>query len=161
MNCLQCAGKMKTQKENYSYRECGLSGITLIGVAVSRCKECGEFEVAIPKIEELHRIIALSVIRKPARLSPKEIRFLRTYLGWSGVDFADYMGVKPETVSRWEKGDQLIGMPTDRLLRLMIATKQPRKDYSLEILKTVEPKPSSQTRIQMKIYDGRWEPIAA
>ena len=62
--------------------------------------KCGEHEVAIPRIEDLHRTIAQAVIAKRERLTPAEIRFLRKFLGWSGADFAAHVGTTPETVSR-------------------------------------------------------------
>lgn len=40
------------------------------------------------------------IARSPERLGPAEIRFLRKYVGYSGKDFARFVGVTPETVSR-------------------------------------------------------------
>ena len=82
------------------YDACGLPGVTLVDVEVSRCGHCGQYEVAIPRIDELHRAMATALARKAARLTPAEIRFLRTTLGWSGRELADHMGAAPETVSR-------------------------------------------------------------
>ena len=56
----------------------------------------------IPKIEKLHRTIAMAIVGKKTRLTAEEIRFRRKYLGWSGADFARHMGVTPESISRWE-----------------------------------------------------------
>jgi len=152
---------MKTKRENYRYDAVGLPGITLKHVEVSRCPTCGEYEVAIPQIEDLHRVIAHAVIRKRERLTPAEIRFLRKFLGWSGADFGAYMGTTPETVSRWEHGSTPMGVTADRLLRLMIAAGQPKADYSLDTLKLVarlDPKP---LRLGVKVSDGHWEAVAA
>jgi len=85
-----------------------------------RCASCGEYEVAIPAIDELDRTLASAVIRKPARLSGAEVRFLRSYLGYSGADFAKLIGSDPATVSRWEGDKQAIGHHTDLLLRAMV-----------------------------------------
>jgi hypothetical protein len=74
---------MKTKRENYRYEAVGLPGITLQGVEVSRCGKCGEYEIAIPRIEGLHRVIAEAVISKKDRLTAAEIRFLRKHLGWT------------------------------------------------------------------------------
>jgi putative zinc finger/helix-turn-helix YgiT family protein len=86
---------------------------------------CGETYTSIPAIEGLHRQIAAAVIRKKGRLAPAEIRFLRKWLGWSGVDFAKRTGTKPETVSRWENGRTLMGPQADRLLRVLVAKETP------------------------------------
>ena len=144
MKCLRCASTMRTRRENYKYDACGLPGITLVGVGVARCPKCGDHEVAIPRIEDLHRAIAQAVIRKKGRLTPEEVRFLRKYLGWSGSDFSSHIGVTPETVSRWEQGAARVGATADRLLRLMVVTREPASDYSLDILKEIpgdEPAP--------------------
>ena len=34
-------------------------------------------EVTIPAVEKLHRAIALSLVKKPGKLAPEEVRFLR------------------------------------------------------------------------------------
>jgi hypothetical protein len=50
-----CGSRMKTKRENYRYETVGLPGITRQSVEVGRCGKCGEYEVAIPRIEDLHR----------------------------------------------------------------------------------------------------------
>jgi putative zinc finger/helix-turn-helix YgiT family protein len=112
----------------------GLPHVTIKGVEVSRCEECGETEVVIRAIESLHRVIAGALIRKRHRLAPLEIKFLRKYLGWSGSDFAQHMGTTPETVSRWENGRKPMGSAADRLLRLMVASRAPVSDYTVDVL---------------------------
>lgn len=83
----------------------------------------------LPKIEQLHRAIALGVVAKRPRLTAAEIRFLRKYLGWSGAAFAKHMGVTPESVSRWENDREQMGAVADRLLRLMVVTRAPVSEY--------------------------------
>lgn len=122
---------MTSQRESYDYSASGLP-VVLDGVAVYRCTECGEHEVSLPRVEELHRVIARGVIRKPTRLGPPEIKFLRKWLGHSGEDLAELMGVTPEQVSRWENGKRDMGAPADCLLRILVATTEPRDDYSTE-----------------------------
>jgi len=80
--------------------------------------------------------IAMALIRHPGRLTPNEIRFLRKWLGWSGVDFAKHMGVTPETVSRWESVDngKPMGGTAERLLRLAVAHGQPIDEYPIDML---------------------------
>jgi DNA-binding transcriptional regulator YiaG len=54
-------------------------------------------------MEQLHTTLAQAVATKKERLTPKEIRFLRTYLGYSSADFARKLGISLPTVSRWER----------------------------------------------------------
>lgn len=144
MTCLQCGKSMAGKREAVKYDASGLAGITLENVEVRKCSGCGERELVIPKIEQLHAVIAASIIKKPARLSREEIRFLRKSLGWSGADFARMMGTTAETVSRWESGKTPMGVQADRLLRLMVAHLKPVQQYDIEQIKqsaTAEAKP--------------------
>lgn len=160
MNCIQCGAEMKTARENYLYDANDLK-VTLLDVEVSRCSACGEYEVAIPMIDDLNRGIAAALIRKRSRLVAGEVRFLRKYLGWSGTDFAAHMGVTPETVSRWEQGAMPMGATADRLLRLMIVTRQPVSDYSLDSLKQLSADEAQPIRLGMKVTAQGWLAEAA
>lgn len=135
MKCLECGSKMTVSKESlFHYKASGLSKVFLRGVTVEKCsnEECGEEEVSIPNIEELHNLLSDIVAKQETKLAPEEIRFLRTHLGFSGVDIARRMSVTPETVSRWENGKMEMGEVAERLLRLMVlASKGPITDYEL------------------------------
>lgn len=139
MTCVECGGKLTSARETVKYDASGLSGVTLMNVEVRRCAGCGGYELVIPKVEQLHRLMAHTIIRKPVSLVAEEIRFLRKYLGWSGADFAAHIGAKAETVSRWENGKLTMSPQADRLLRAMVALREPEKDYSLEALKAILP----------------------
>src|SRR5262249_21357158 len=98
-----------------------------------------------------------TVASKPERLSPEEIRFLRTHLEWSGAEFAEHFDVTPQTVSRWECGKQDMGVVAERLLRLCVLSKDPNEDYSvLKEIAKVEPA-SKPIRLTNK---ARWKAVA-
>ena len=137
--CRTCReAEMVSTIETYRYRESGLPNVALVGVEVRRCSACGHHELVLPRVTELHRAIAHALIRKRARMSGTEIRFLRKHLGWSGVDFANHVGVDPSTVSSWENDKDPIGAASDRLLRLMVAHGTPVEEYSLDELTKIE-----------------------
>ena len=161
MKCLRCGRWMKTSREDYGYSESGLPNVTLLDVEVSRCPGCGEREVAIPRIGELHRVIAQSVARQVCRLSPAEIRFLREYLQWSAAEFAKHMGVTAETVSRWENGAAAMGGVAERLLRLMALTRPPARDDSLDLMKEVAKKKAVPHRLKLRATRTGWSLVAA
>ena len=161
MNCGQCGGPTTTARENFHYTASGPPNVTLIGVQVTRCSKCRASEVEIPRIEELHRTIAGAVVAKRAPLAPAEVRFLRKWLGWSGVDFAAHMGVAPETVSRWEKGNLGMGASADRLLRLMVVNKAPVRGYALEMLKSIDESASTTFRLGVEADERGWHAVAA
>ena len=149
--CLSCGETMASHRENYRYVESGLPNIILVGVEVRRCRGCGEFELVIPKMAQLHRLVADVISKKTERLTHHEVRFLRKHIGWSGVDFARNFGVTPETVSRWESGAQNINPMAERLLRILTLSHEPVLDYSiLERVGSEAPKKGRQFRISLQ-----------
>jgi len=134
MKCLDCRIEMSKSEETIAYDECGLEGITLEGVTVHRCPNCGGRTVGIRRIEGLHRTIAESLALRPERLGPAEFRFLRKYLGLSTADFARMMHLDPSTVSRIENKEkpQAIGDSLEQLLRMLVLTGKPVESYPLE-----------------------------
>jgi putative zinc finger/helix-turn-helix YgiT family protein len=148
---------MTSKRETVKYDASGLSGVTLVNVEVRRCPKCGAYEVVIPHIEQLHRLLADSVIRKNGALVPEEIRFLRKYLGWSGVDFAAHMGATAETVSRWENGKLTMSPQADRLLRTMVALREPESHYKVDALKEILPKRAAKPlRVGLRSAPSGW-----
>jgi putative zinc finger/helix-turn-helix YgiT family protein len=155
MNCLSCGKEMEVRREKRRY-DIGLDEpITLEEVEVAHCPNCGEECVSVSRPEDLHRYVALRVASKKERLTPKEIRFLRTHLGYSSSDFAKVMSVEPATVSRWERvaKPQDLGNVAERLLRVLVLTNKPRERYPLEELGSAEASP---IKIRMLPLHERW-----
>jgi len=133
--CMQCGSAMTTKRENAPYK--ALPGTVLVGVEVNRCPNCGEYEVAIPAIDELNRLLAYAVINRRGRLNGGEVRFLRSYLGYSGADFAKLIGSSASTVSKWESDSQPIGHHADLLLRALVLVGKKVAEYSIETFKEI------------------------
>jgi len=127
--CPHCGEPMETVVENYRYDGSGLENVVLSNIKVRRCAKDAEVIAVIPRIEELHRVLAKAVASKQTKLTPPEIKFLRKYLGWSGATFADWIGVDRSTVSRWESGDQPMGQQAERLLRVFALAVKPEEQY--------------------------------
>jgi len=159
--CSDCGTPMKSRRENYRYDECGLSHVTLVAVPVARCPRCGNYQVSIPNIEGLHRLIACSLIEKKTRLRGEEVRYLRKSLGWSGGDFARHMGVAEETVSRWENDATPIGPQADRLLRLMVAHGGLRSRYPTTRLAQINTDRAYATRLELLVTGRQWGRMTA
>jgi len=160
--CRSCGkAQMTSRAETYRYVESGLPNVVLIGVEVRRCPECGHHELVLPRVVELHRSIAHAVIRKPARLSGSEVRFLRKHLGWSGGDFAAHIGVDRSTVSSWENDRDPIGPTSDRLLRLMVARGSPVEEYPLEELTKIENERVPPLEVRLSRKGRGWQRAAA
>ena len=162
MKCTECGSAVATSRENYRYTESGLPHVVLRNVEVRRCAECGNYDVVLPRIDELHQSIAVALTGKLGRLDGCEIRYLRKHLGWSGAELARRMFVDPSTVSRWEHGSQPIGRQSDALLRMYVATRAP----STQDLDTVLPSNGDAgppLRLSLEKLRGKWQaqPIAA
>jgi putative zinc finger/helix-turn-helix YgiT family protein len=121
--CPECGDRLKTSREPHRYTITASWAITLENVEFHRCTTCGYFEVSIDRSEALHRTIAAVVIRKSARLSGSELTFLRRQLDLNGRELAQVLGVRSESVSRWERGREPIGPTVDRLVRALVALK--------------------------------------
>ena len=91
----------------------------------------------------------------------EEIRYLRKYLGWSGADCAAHMGTTPETISRWETGAAPMGATADRLLRLMLVTKTPVTDYSLDLFRQIHDRSPKRRRLTLTVDRHGWHAKAA
>jgi len=120
MKCSVCNKPLKKTKALYHYTESGLDNVYLGGIDVFKCAKCGNIEAKIPRIEELHMIIAKSIISQQQRLNNKEIRYLRKYIGIKANELAKILHIHKSTLSRWEAGKDKIGDANDRLLRLLV-----------------------------------------
>lgn len=155
--CSECeAREMEPACENYKYTESGLDYVTLVNVQVRKCKTCGAREVVIPRIEELHRVLARTVATKATRLVGLEIKFLRKYLGHSGKDFAPILGTTPETLSRWERDHVQISTTFERYLRLMVFNEEPAESYPREQLAKSTPRKAAKFRINARDKNSGW-----
>lgn len=161
MNCVVCGGRMRVTGDTHQYQECGLRGVTLVGVIVRQCDKCGEHEVAIPNLEGLHRAIARSLAQRHSALLGPEVRFLRKWLGHSGQDFAALMGVTAETVSRWENGKRVLPSVADRALRLMVLRSDPVESYDLAFFRKIAPRPPARPKLPLVLRENHWQAAAA
>jgi putative zinc finger/helix-turn-helix YgiT family protein len=152
--CVMCGHAMTEKRENRQYP--AKVGAILEDVLVRRCPSCGEEEIVIPRVQEVHATVAAGIARQLAPLTPDQIRFLRTHLGYSSVDFARELQVTPETVSRWEGGKVKMSGTTEKLVRLMVLVDKPLASYKLAGPRGAR-KPA---QLRVRESDGRWH-IAA
>lgn len=135
MNCDDCGRPLTTERNAVRrYTVGGLPHVELHGVEVTGCPACGKEGLTIPRIGQLHRVLAEAFVRQQRKLAPVEIRFVRKHIGLSSADFAQRMGVARETVSRWETGSKPMSAVADRLLRLLMVTHEPTECYAVDDL---------------------------
>lgn len=155
MKCDECKVDLKpwkaTKERPFEYRGAGLGGIFLAGVTVDECPRCGIQCPTIPRLPELLESIALTVAEKAAPLTGAEVRFLRTWAGFSVTDFAALLHVKREHLSRFEGGKyDRIGGAADTLARVLAleARKQGKRVRAvLHARRAVAAQPTEQTLI--------------
>lgn len=133
MKCAMCENKKTLKKVSVtkSYKESGLDNITLIGVTVYKCDQCGEEYFNYGNMDQLHRLIAKVLLEKKGLLTGGEIRFLRKHIGYSGAMFAKLIGYEHETISRIETGASPVQPSFDRLVRFSVSSKISDRSYDL------------------------------
>lgn len=155
--CPKCRAQMRGSVQEHRYTECGLDYVLLKNVAVFECDECGERVLRIPAIEKLHRGIAHVIARRPSRLRPAEVRFLRKYLGLSNQDFAKTMGVSESQASRWTTSEPM-GASAERLLRLLVERLNPAQEYPIKWLQSIaSEREEAETPLVLRSKNSQWE----
>lgn len=86
----------------YHYTDSGLQNVWLTGVEV-RDTAHGPTTI-IPAIEDLHRLIGMSIAQANRQMTGAEVRFLRTELDLSQRALAELLDVQENTLRRWEQG---------------------------------------------------------
>ena len=76
----------------YHYTMCGLDNVWLENGYTEKKTAYGN-AVSIDAVEDLHRVIALSLCDKPHRLTGKEFRFLRPTMNTSQSGHLDQAGL--------------------------------------------------------------------
>lgn len=134
MKCVMCKNKkhLKKTSKRVRYTQCGLDNVVLYGVDYYVCNQCGEEYFGYGDQEQLHSLIAERLIRKKNILTAKELRFLRSHLGYSTKIFAKLTGYDPASISRFENDKNPASYQYDRLVRSFIALKLPNRNYDLQ-----------------------------
>ena len=157
MKCVTCDNPvpLKQRLATVKYKESGLDNVTLHGVEYHKCDRCGEEYFGYGDMERLHQLIAGLLIEKKSLLAGKEIRFLRTYLGYSGAVFAKFTDYTPESISRMENEKMEIKKTFDRLVRSLVLDKLPDREYDLHDMWLKE-EGKTLKRISLKVKNDDW-----
>lgn len=121
MSCYSCGyiGKLKNSKiKMYHYSESGLDNVFLANIPAVKCPKCSVEIPVIERPEQLNEMIAHAIFQKKFLLNGKEVRFLRTQLGYSQKDFADEIVKTKEYMNRIENGAGPVTPELDQHIRL-------------------------------------------
>lgn len=133
MVCSNCkVRRPKNQKGLYHYTESGLPDVFLKNVRWTLC-ECGARQVELPRVGQLHRCIAWSLVTKNMFLTGPEMIFLRKMLRKSQGEMASLLGVTQVALNRWEReARKTHGKANDSLIRLLYLSLQD-DEYTHEV----------------------------
>ena len=121
------SGKSATAREEsmgqkYRYTESGLDNVVIEGIEVVR-DDLDDTVYCIPNVRGLHRAIAYAIITRDSGISEKELRFLRTEMGFTQEQLAKILRVARVTVTRWETAEKPIGQHAEFIVRMLAAEK--------------------------------------
>lgn len=82
--------------------------VKLLGIEITgrgqRCRSCGELLFDGAEVERQEHEIAAALVARGVRTGP-EFKLVRKLAGLRATEVAEMFGVRPETVSRWERGE--------------------------------------------------------
>ncbi|MBK7858564.1 MAG: YgiT-type zinc finger protein [Archangiaceae bacterium] len=121
--CSVCGTPTHETRQSIRY-DSGSGPVILHEVPVHHCPWCGDHEITLSRAPALRTEVAMCIARKTDRLDPREVRFLREFVGLSRVELADTVGATEALAGAWESLDapQLMGVQQERLLRVLVIT---------------------------------------
>ncbi|MBL4615898.1 MAG: hypothetical protein JKY27_13655 [Magnetovibrio sp.] len=102
----------------YRYAECGLENVYVHGLSPLTDDE-GEEVYGIQNVNGLHKAIASSIVTYSAAMSGKQLRFLRTEMGFTQAEVGKMVHKEALTVGRWEREECPIDTNADTIIRLV------------------------------------------
>ncbi|SRR5260221_9944900 len=171
-SCSECNSpveKMATIKSPYHFVDSGLRNVYLAGIRYWECEDCGKQAAEIPALKDLMVKIARLVVAQESHLSGDEIRFLRKRLAKKSADFAKIIGVTPEQITRWEKGNNPPSESADKLIRVFYCLLSNDATLVDKVMKHVDawlatlPGDEVAYNFQAELHDHTWaaEPVPA
>lgn len=160
MTCYVCESEapLRAAKiSRYHYKECGLDNVILIQVPALRCKACQTVTADIPKPLELHALLTERIFSKPYRLSAKEVRFMRTQLGYSQAGFAKRIDRDVSALNRVENEKSPVSDDLDRQVRMVYLKEKekPMRAYE-ELDALISAKEVRNPPYQVRLRAGHW-----
>jgi len=158
MRCTVCESKKKLEPkiQNIKYDASGLDNIVICGAKVYHCDNCGERYLQYGNLEKIDVAIADALLKKDKPLTGKEIRFLRTWKGYSGQRFAKLLNASAAHLYRIEANDSSVNDKFDRLVRLAIMSLNTDRNYELHDMLEGKTELVKYSRIELKPKGGHY-----
>jgi transcriptional regulator with XRE-family HTH domain len=165
----QVSQRVATLQEPYHYDLSGLKDVYLAGITIENCPKCEMESPIIPRIAELHALIAKSLVEKVTLLIGEELRFLRKWAGFPAKQFAALLWIDASHLSRMENGKtRHLGAPVDKLARAMAMAASDQEFTKNILLHIAESRIQERKRKQaekgkvpvFKLVSNRWNRAA-
>ncbi len=107
----------------YEYKECGLSGVILMGRGVRRsnCSDCGQKTTRIIMEQQLLQLIGLALLINAGDMRGEDLRYLRRMFGMTQKELATQIGTgRRETVAEWEARERAFDTKFDEMGRRLV-----------------------------------------
>ena len=102
----------------YRYTVGGLGNVVLEGI--EKCTDDhGEECVTIPRINELHNVIATCILKRQFGMTGAELKFLRTLMGMTQAELGKVVNREAQTIGRWERSEFQDDPNAEAILRLV------------------------------------------
>jgi len=105
-------------KEPVHYLGCGLDNIWLASGYQTDIID-GEEYITVRDLDGLRRAVGRTLVKRKKLINGKEIRFLRQQMDLTQSELARLVGCDAQQIARYEKGQNRMPGPTDRLLRML------------------------------------------
>ncbi len=102
----------------YHYTECGLENVRLRNVEVYTDDD-GDNVVVIKNVAGLQKLIAHMIVTGESSMSPDELRFLRTEMGFTQAELGKIVHKEGQSVGRWERGEAELDPNAEAVIRLL------------------------------------------
>lgn len=122
----------------FHYTQCGLDNVWLANGYHSEDTDYGE-GFRIDHADELHQIIAMSIVNDKRPLRGQEVRFLRVAMNLSQEGLAKALGVDRATVLRWERArEKALGVMQDIAVRTTYASRAEGDEFLIKVIKELQ-----------------------
>jgi DNA-binding transcriptional regulator YiaG len=132
MNCPICEKQTTTSVHYESFS--GVEGCP-VETLVHTCKSCKESFYSYKSIEKTVEEVLKCVLNKEAKdIKGSDLKFMRTYVGWSRDDLAKIVNRSYETITRYENDATQIPDDFKLLMKLLAQNNTPKRDYPIREL---------------------------
>lgn len=129
---------MNTHEGLFHYTQCGLDNVWLANGYTVEETDYGK-AFSIDRADELHQVIARSIINDKSPLRGQEVRFLRVALNLSQDALAKALGVDRLTVLRWERArDRALSTMQDIAVRTTYAARVNNDEFIVSVIKDLQ-----------------------